>query len=174
MKNKYLIFTLFILFFLSFILFYSEIKQVATVILSTFGLTGVFIVTMILDMLIQPISPDMLAFSSSFGGISPYFVVLVAGIASCTAASIDYFFGRKLGAKGFKKWFGEEHLDKGQQLINKYGVLGVIVGALSPVPFSAVCWAAGIYHMKFNKFILTCLLTRIPRFCVMALLGFIL
>ncbi|MBN1544212.1 VTT domain-containing protein [Candidatus Woesearchaeota archaeon] len=68
--------------------------------------------------------------------------------------------------------YGDKHLKKGQELFSKYGVYAVAVGAMSPIPYSAVCWTAGIYRMSYFKFILASIITRLPRFFLMGLIGY--
>jgi membrane protein YqaA with SNARE-associated domain len=78
-----------------------------------------------------------------------------------------------MGSERFKERFGKNHLNKGKKLFDRYGIWAVIVGAFSPIPYSSICWTAGIYNMKFKPFIITSLLTRIPRFFLMGFIGYI-
>lgn len=158
--------------FASFLFFYSELKEVSRVLIGSYGLFGLFVLVIIMDTVIQPISPDILVFSATFAGSNLFAASLVGGIASCVAGVLGYSIGQIIGKEGFKKWFSAKHLKEGKILFDKYGIWAVLVGALSPIPYSSICWSAGIYHMDITKFILTSLLTRIPRFFLMGLLGF--
>jgi len=160
-----------IVIFLAAIVFYSQIKDASTLFISTYGLIAIFLVVVMLDMIVQPISPDVVVFGATLGGGDLLAVVLVCGLGSCVGGLFGYHLGKMLGSDRFAKSFGRRHLIKGQQLFKKYGILAVAVGGLSPVPYSAVCWIAGIYGMNLKPFVITCLLTRIPRFLVMGLLG---
>ena len=175
MKKKYpLFFLLIAVVFFLFIIFYSELKGISSIFISRYGFIGLFVFAVVLDTIIQPVSPDILVFGSTFGGANLFLAALIGGLGSCTAGTIGYFIGRTIGKHGFKKWFGEKHLKRGKELLNKYGVWAVIVGALSPIPYSSVCWTAGIYNMRFSVFLLTSLLTRIPRFLLIGLIGHLL
>ncbi|MFH1668883.1 MAG: VTT domain-containing protein [Candidatus Woesearchaeota archaeon] len=152
-------------------MFYSELKAFSQLFISMYGFFGLFVLVVLMDTIIQPISPDILVLSSTFGGANLWLAALIGGIASCVAGSIGYTFGKALGEDGFVKWFGKTHLRKGRGLFRKYGIWAVIVGALSPIPYSSVCWTAGIYDMDFLPFVVTSALTRIPRFFFIGLIG---
>jgi membrane protein YqaA with SNARE-associated domain len=160
--------------FFSFVFFHSELKSLSRTLVSFYGYWGLFLSVVVLDIPIQPISPVVLALGATFGDADLITASLVGGMGSCLAGVLDYSVGAKVGAKGFKRWFGEEHLTKGEELFEKYGVWAVMMGAVSPIPYSAVCWTAGIYRMKFSVFVITICLTRIPYFFFGSLVGFLL
>jgi membrane protein YqaA with SNARE-associated domain len=163
-----------VLIFFLFVVFYSELKNFSRMLISLYGYWGLFLSVVVLDIPIQPISPVVLALGATFGGADLMTASLVGGMGSCLAGVVDYSVGAKVGARGFKRWFGEEHLTKGEELFEKYGVWAVMMGAVSPVPYSAVCWTAGIYRMKFSVYLITIFLTRIPYFFFGSLVGFLL
>jgi len=172
--KEYLFFSGIALTFILSILFYHQIKSAFVYVVSTTGFAGLFVLTLIMDVIIQPISPDILVFGSTFGGASLLWATVVGGLASCLAGIIDYFIGRRLGEDGFKDWFGEKHLKSGKKLFSKYGILAVVIGSLSPIPYSAVCWSAGVYQMRALPFMLTIFIVRLPRFFLMGLIGHLL
>src|SRR5690606_28526376 len=49
--------------------------------------------------------------------------------------------------------------------LERFGLWGVLLGALTPLPFSVTCWAAGFIRMKRRLILLGCLL-RLPRFWI--------
>ncbi|MBW2968302.1 VTT domain-containing protein [Candidatus Woesearchaeota archaeon] len=170
--SKYAFFIFLGIVFVLFIIFYSLLKNFAALLVSTYGFLGLFLLVVLMDTVIQPISPDLLVFGSTFGGANLVGASLVGGIASCCAGTLGYLIGLLLGKDGFRRWFGERHLKKGHQLFEKYGVWAVLVGAWSPIPYSSICWSAGIYRMPFLQFMIVSVLTRIPRFFVMGLIGY--
>ena len=144
--------------------------------LLSFGLIGVFSLTFVMDFIIQPFSPDIIVFGSSIGtantGLgSVTSIALTAGIASVFAGYVDHKIGEKIGTDGFIKIFGKKHIEKGQLFFEKWGSLAVVVGALAPIPYSAICWLSGIYKMNIHYFILFSLIARIPRFFLFAYFG---
>jgi membrane protein YqaA with SNARE-associated domain len=155
------------------IIFLNELKHVSRKLFSLYGLAGVAAMVFVMDVVIQPVSPDVVIISSTLGGANMLRAALVGGGGSIAAGIAGYFFGKKIGSKGLKGFFSPKHFENGEALFKKYGLWAVAVGALTPVPFSAVCWSAGIYKMKFPIFLITSVLTRIPRFFVMGWVGYL-
>ncbi len=160
--------------FIGVIIFHTTIKDFFGNLLLTYGFIGLFFSVWALDTLIQPISPDILVLGSTIGGASVWTVILIAGLASVVAGITGYLIGYKLGSERFEEWFGKKHLVKGEELFKKYGVWGIVIGAFSPIPYSSICWAAGVYKMNFNIFVITSLLTRVPRFFFISLISLLL
>jgi len=157
--------------FVLFIIFHSELGNIFQRCFSVYGFLGLALFVLIMDILVQPISPDIVIFGSALGGANIILTALIGGFSSITAGIAGYFIGRKLISTGAKGIFSANHLRNGERLFNRYGKWAVAIGALTPVPFSAVCWSAGLYHMRFHLFLITSLLTRIPRFFIMSLIG---
>lgn len=169
-KGVWVLLGLFVIFITAFF-FYSEIKGFARLVISSYGLVGVFIVTIVMDTVIQPVSPDILSFGAAFGGANIFVAALVGGIGSCIAGALGFYVGGWIGYDALQVSMKRKYIEKAELLFQKYGVWAVLVGAWSPIPYSSVCWSAGACKMKFKPFIIISILTRIPRFFLMALLG---
>lgn len=166
-------FSILFIVFIGFILFYTKIKDYSSDFISSYGLIAIFLIVIVMDTVIQPISPDILIFGATLNGANLFAVSLLGGIGSCIAGVLGYHIGKSMGSEKFEERFGKKHLNKGKNLFDKYGIWAVIVGAFSPIPYSSICWTAGIYNMKFKPFLITSLLTRIPRFFLMGFIGYI-
>lgn len=74
-----------------------------------------------------------------------------------------WVIGRWLGQRPLShRLFGEfrnEHSD----MVTKYGLRAVLIGAVTPMPFSVTCCSAGILGLGFWPVLAACLF-RIPRF----------
>ncbi len=171
-KHVLLIVSILIIFALS-IIFLNELKAASRKLFSLYGLAGVAAMVFMMDIVIQPVSPDVVIISSTLGGANLLRAAIVGGGGSVAAGIAGYFFGKKIGSKGLRIFFSPRHFEKGETLFKKYGLWAVAAGALTPVPFSAVCWSAGIYKMKFLIFVLTSVLTRITRFFIMGWVGYL-
>jgi len=159
--------------FVLFIIFRKEVHNFAQRCFSLYGFVGLCGFVVLMDSIIQPISPDFIILSSTLGGASLLIAATIGGISSVSAGIIGYIIGKKLLKRERKTSFSSRHLINGKALFKKYGTWAVAIGALSPVPYSAICWSAGIYDMRFKRFLLTSLLTRIPRFFIVAFIGYI-
>ncbi len=97
------------------------------------------------------------ALASALGGISSYMIGLMLDKVS--------FINRAV-IRAYEKW---------GDYINKYGTTFVLVGSIFPLPFSAICMAAGVMKLNFFKVSLySC--TRILRMAIyyfMFFLGFV-
>ncbi|MCJ8277901.1 MAG: VTT domain-containing protein, partial [Bdellovibrionales bacterium] len=84
---------------------------------------------------------------------------------STGAGVVGWLIGKKLQhlsfVKKFLAYFGDEH----RGAIKRFGFWMVVLGALTPLPFSLTCWLAGIFKLPFQTFIVACAF-RIPRFVI--------
>ena len=123
-----------------------------------------FLLVALNDFAVTPISPDILIFLISHNSPASYGLITALGAASVLGGALAWVCGRYLESKfkiaGLDKFIVDNH-----GLINRYGVWIVALGALTPVPYSLTCWAAGALKMDFPKFFLMILL-RIPRFLI--------
>ncbi len=94
-----------------------------------------------------------------------YFAIPITGLASAAGGVSAYFIGRLLvkvpivnrgAVKAHAKWGAT---------IEKYGVAFVLIASILPLPFSAVCMAAGVMKLDLLKVSLCCT-TRILRMAI--------
>lgn len=156
---------------ITFLVALNLFKDESEILIAKYGFLGIFVIVFMMDFFIQPISPDFIVFGTSLINDNIFTIALVAGISSVCAGVVDHLIGRRIGKVGFTKWFGEKHVNKGHEIFEKWGALAVILGALSPLPYGAVCWLSGVYRMHIGHFIFFALLARIPRFLIFASLG---
>lgn len=116
------------------------------------------------DFIITPISPDIAIFLIAQKSAGNYPLIVALGIASVLGGAAAWGAGRYLESK-FKLQAAEKFMAEHPDLINRYGVWVVALGALTPVPYSLTCWVAGALKMDFSKFF-PMLLFRIPRFLI--------
>jgi membrane protein YqaA with SNARE-associated domain len=145
------------------LIFGEYIEAFAEVFVDRFGLIGIFSSTLILDSLILGISPDFVLFVAIAGEMSPLGILFTISIASILGGNIGYFIGRYLGNRKIVQKRIEPYERKGHYLMEKYGLWAVIVAAMTPIPFSTICWIAGMLEMKYSHFMAGAL-WRIPRY----------
>lgn len=129
------------------------------------GYWGVFLSTWAIDTFTLPLSPDViLAFVAHEGGKLDHATSLVViSAASVLGGNTAYYLARWLGGTRWVQRRLAKGYDNGQKLFRRFGVWAVVIAGLTPVPFSIVCWLAGLYRMSaFKLFLAT--LSRIPRF----------
>lgn len=161
----------FVLITIGFIAFGDETKQFIIHAVDRFGLLGLFGATVLMDTVIQPFSPDMIVFGYTALDQPLLITALVGGLGSVTAGVLGYGIGSLLEEEGIDDYVGRKNYKKIHNLFMNHGILAILIGALSPVPFSSVCWSAGIFKMPFRVFLISIFLTRLPRFLFIGYLG---
>lgn len=133
-----------------------------------YGYGGIFALTT-LEQFIFPVPADVFVAIGTSLGLSLKMVLFYVLLAALTGSYIGYFLGRFLGLPVVRRLFGQKRLDKGEAFIKRYGMWGVIVAGLTPIPFKIVTWTAGIFEMPLGRFTLGVLLGRMPRYIVTGL-----
>ena len=75
---------------------------------------------------------------------------------------MGYLIGSRLSHTTWFKRIMDRHGKDAHALVVRYGSTAVAIGALTPLPYFIVCWAAGALDMRYRRFIGWSLL-RIPR-----------
>ena len=144
-------------------LFKPALEAAGVWFVSTFGLPGCFFGVLASDVLTLPIPPDTYMVAAITAKLSPFAVLPVVCAASLLAGQLGYALGPKLESWPFFKRRMEPFRERGRALFRRWGVLAVAIAAWTPLPFSLVCWFAGIFEMNRIAFTLATL-NRIPRF----------
>jgi len=128
-----------------------------------FGLLGIGIFGFLVDMIPTIISPDVIfAFTTDWPIIS---LLLVMSTASVLGGMSGFFIAQKLGHFKRINNFVSNFSPRGQKLIKKYGVVAIILAALTPIPYAHVCWIAGLMGMSPSKVFIGSLF-RFPRMII--------
>lgn len=80
-----------------------------------------------------------------------YLYAFVSGIATIGGAYVGYELSYRYGRKIMDKWLDEITMKKQEELMEKYGALAIILGALSPFPDFLLAYMAGFTRM--NRFV---------------------
>ncbi len=127
------------------------------------GYMGVGIFVFFVDMLIVPMSVDLVfPFVLSW---NPVALLSVMGVASAIGGYCGYWIGRLLGKLPFIQRFTSSFSGDGERMIARYGVWAVVIAGLTPIPYSTICWIAGMLKVPAGRSFLACFV-RIPRMIV--------
>jgi membrane protein YqaA with SNARE-associated domain len=162
-------FSLFVLFVILIKVYQDYIQSFFSETIIQYGIIAIILLIIIMDSLIQPFASDLILIIGVMTLGNTFYLGLIGGLASVFAGVIGYYIGRIIKNKKIKNT--NPSLIKGKKLYRKYGAIAIMIGALSPVPYSAVCWAAGICRMNFKIFFASSFSTRLPRFIFMAYIG---
>lgn len=137
-----------------------------------YDLLGFVVLITVMNVVVQPISADFLiAGSSLFLDHSTTTVAVWSAVAGVLSGIIAYAGGKAIGLTGFDRYCGKRNAEKGRALYEKYGVWAIVLSAVTPIPYSLICWMAGIFRMPLRRFLLAITLTRAPRHVVVAFWG---
>jgi membrane protein YqaA with SNARE-associated domain len=133
----------------------------------TTGYFGVFLSIWLIDTFTLPITPDViLAFVAHKGSAlhAPTALAVIC-VASIVAGNTGYYLAKRISHWGWMRRRLARSFNRGHALFERFGVWTVVIAGLTPIPFSIVCWFAGLYEMKPGPLFLATL-SRIPRFVV--------
>ena len=141
----------------------DEYLRIAEWISIHLGWFGIAVFVLLTDMFVVPLSIDIV-FPLTFDWPAIP-LLLTMSIASSLGGYGGYWIGRLLGKLPIIKQFTSHFSEDGERLINKYGVWAVVIAGVTPVPFSSVCWMAGMF--KINCWwVALATLSRFPRMIV--------
>lgn len=138
-------------------------QEIGAWVASVPGYPGVGLFVFIVDMLIVPMTVDLLfPFVLDW---NPVALILTFGFASALGGYCGYWIGRLLGKWKFLRQFTDAFSKDGERMINLYGVWAVVIAGLTPIPYSTVCWLTGMLRVKHWEVALASL-SRIPRMAI--------
>ena len=125
-------------------------------------LLGIFTVSEIIFGIIPP-ELFMLIWQSK-GVLSEYVVNLTyLTLISYAAGVLGYYIGHYFSKTKLYRKISDRYLKQYDRQLKKFGIYLVLVGAITPVPFSATCMLAGSVNIPIKDFLLICI-SRIVRF----------
>lgn len=86
-------------------------------------------------------------------------------VISFVAGVLGYFIGRYFSRTSIYQRIEYRYLRQYNKQLRKYGAFLVVVGALTPIPFSGTCMLAGSVEIPFKTFLWACA-TRVFYFLV--------
>lgn len=146
--------------------FHEPVLQVSKAFIDFTGPLGVGIAILIADSVHIFLPPDTFLIIAVAAGLSDAWVISSASIGSLIAGCCSYAQGKYLLPKldSFTR-FVRKHEEKLEVYVKRFGFWAVVLGALTPLPYSWTSVAAGAMGMRFRLFLLAALF-RIPRFYI--------
>ncbi|HEY5824348.1 MAG TPA: VTT domain-containing protein [Cyclobacteriaceae bacterium] len=138
-------------------------EHIDTVAANSFLLYGIYTLSEIIFGILPP-ELFMMIWILDNVSVSQYILNLTwLTLISYAAGVLGYFIGYYFTKTPLFKKIYERYLKPYEGYLKKYGGFLVVVGAVTPVPYSATCMLAGSVHYPFKTFLLLCI-TRIIRF----------
>ncbi len=149
---------------------WAESAAMAVDWLDGFGLAGLALLTFT-EAVIQPIPPDLLTipmYLSAESSLAILLIWLVATFSSVAGALLGYLIAAKAGRAIIDRLANPGAVQKIEVLVERYGIFGIFIAAVSPIPYKVFAWVAGMGEMDLRFFIGASIVGRGLRFGVQA------
>ena len=133
---------------------------------SGFGLVGLAVVSST-EAALQPVPPDLLVIPMSLdadGELELLAIFFVATLFSVIGSLGGYGIGLFAGRPAIEKLAKPTLSRKLDELIARYGDMGVFIAAVSPIPYKMLAWMAGAGKMDVKTFVSAGIFGRGIRF----------
>lgn len=140
----------------------AELDAAGHYFVSRFGYAGVVAGSFFAEVFSLPIPPQAYMLAAMSGGAPHLPVLVVVSVSSMAGGFVGYHLARRLS----KIAFFVRRLDRSRQrvdgLFERWGAWAVVVASVSPIPFSMLCYLAGVYRMP-PRLLGALLVLRLPR-----------
>ena len=155
----------------------ADLLLLANALIADYGILGLFISTMLMNAsIIFPLPADFLIFSAgavSNGAIffNPFTIGIVAGIGAAIGELTAWAVGWETDKIVLKKRHGKVY-HMVEKFFKKYGFVGIVFFALTPLPLDVMGLFAGAVRYDPVKYFVATLLGKIPRCLILSYAGY--
>jgi membrane protein YqaA with SNARE-associated domain len=143
------------------------IKESSSNLIYSYGLPALFLVSALLEIVPQYLSPIVTSGVAIIAGLSPLYVIPTAILGSMLGSTIGYILGKKYMKKAIDIMASKESIEKLEELTNKYGKAVVALAAISPLPYLPL--GIGALNFSTKNFVIYALIPRALSFIVYGL-----
>src|SRR5690554_6088215 len=130
----------------------DPITALATDFVRVLGPLGIFLGVLAADALSFPIPASTYLFAGVAADAAVFPVLIATSLASLIGGALAYLIGPQIARIPFLDRRLELFRPRGEALFKRWGAWAVGIAAVTPMPFSIICWLAGIYRMPFKRF----------------------
>jgi membrane protein YqaA with SNARE-associated domain len=107
-----------------------------------YGAPALFIISLLLDLVPQLISPIIALGTAIIAGVNPQYAIIATILGSLIGSLIGFFLGKKYMFDAVYVLLSKESAEKLTKITNKYGKAIVPLAAISPLPYLPVLLGA--------------------------------
>ena len=142
--------------------FMEPITQVGKQAMERFGVPGLALAILLVDLLPTPLSYVPFMFLAIAGGMPVWEVLWISSVTSYTAGLMGFCLGRAIGMpESVERWVHERH-PRVRALLDRYGGWGVAAIGILPFPLAIGTWSAGALKIRGPQ-VAIALLVRFPK-----------
>ncbi len=145
--------------FLIVLIYLRRIELEIYSLVSVYGYFAILIIAFVVDILLQPIGPEVPLFAAKIIDLDTMITVLLVILGSTLAT----FFSYKMGKIFYPRVCKEKKCKKYLELYQKYGKYGLLIAALGPVPYVPFCWFTGAFGSPIKQLIYFGIIPRTLR-----------
>lgn len=144
------------------LLFRETLIAASCAFVGRWGAWGIALGFFIPDATNLPLPHDLFLMMAATGGLPVWQIVVAGTVGSVAGGCVAFavsplvrrlpYIARQLEGRGAAV----------SQVVERYGAIAVAVGAITPLPYSLMAWAAGILGMRFRVFLAVSML-RVVR-----------
>lgn len=142
--------------------FRPELEALSRLVLDKLGPAGLFFGPFIADAFSVPAPPQLYLLAAITTHKSAVSTLALVASGSVLGGNVARFLGVKLGDRPSLQRLVGRTRAKVDGVFARYGYWAVAVGSLMPLPYSLLCYFAGVYRMPSGLFAVMSLL-RVPR-----------
>lgn len=88
---------------------------------------------------------------------------LIGAVGTFIGGAIGYAIAYHAGRRALCYLASEKDIEKGEELMNRYGMLAVFIGGITPIPDFLLAYLAGFTRMSFIRFAMSDACARLIR-----------
>ncbi len=136
----------------------QSLQQEFSLQVQTYGIPSLFILSVLLDLIPQLISPIILLAASLLAGINTHYAIATTVLGSTIGSILGFVIGKKYMYKAVYLLVTKKRAQRLTFLTNKYGKIAIPLAAISPVPYLPVL--LGAMNLSKKNFLIYGLLPR--------------
>jgi membrane protein YqaA with SNARE-associated domain len=152
-------------------IYFTTLEKNINPLIQNYGIFGIISLSFFVDLLVQPIGPDLILIVGVFSNFNPYILLISVLIGSYLAIIASYYIGKHIGSAGIEKIVGHKMFKKIENSPH-YGKWILFLGAISPIPY--VPYLAGVWKLNLKEVIIIILIPRTIRFIIVWSLAYFL
>jgi len=149
--------------------FHLELRHGAELLLDALGLEGIALGTFLADGFHVPVAPQLYMLAVVARGAPPVPALLAIGLGTIVGGHVGYVIARRLARWSFIRRGVDRVAVRLEPWLARFGMRALVIAALLPVPYSFLCYFAGLHRVPYRMFVPVVVL-RIPKIVVYFLL----